>query len=166
VKRLQSHWVSFRFVARSYFCSDDCEMGAPVGLPAALAPESDPALAGLEPLRFSRVTGRTLFESPECPCNMRNVTGYVRNIFSMAEGVGFEPTRACALPVFKTGAINHSTTPPASSDFARIVPLTRRRASGSSAPSLDDKKCAFAAKLTSPDGGADPPHARQPHMFM
>ena len=30
----------------------------------------------------------------------------------MAEGVGFEPTRACALPVFKTGAINHSTTPP------------------------------------------------------
>ena len=29
-----------------------------------------------------------------------------------AEGVGFEPTRACALPVFKTGAINHSTTPP------------------------------------------------------
>jgi hypothetical protein len=31
-----------------------------------------------------------------------------------AEGVGFEPTRACALPVFKTGAINHSTTPPSS----------------------------------------------------
>jgi hypothetical protein len=30
----------------------------------------------------------------------------------MAEGVGFEPTRAFALPVFKTGAINHSTTPP------------------------------------------------------
>src|ERR1041384_7227214 len=29
-----------------------------------------------------------------------------------AEGVGFEPTKACALPVFKTGAINHSTTPP------------------------------------------------------
>jgi hypothetical protein len=30
----------------------------------------------------------------------------------MAEGVGFEPTRTFALPVFKTGAINHSTTPP------------------------------------------------------
>src|SRR5689334_21554709 len=30
------------------------------------------------------------------------------------EGVGFEPTRAFALPVFKTGAINHSTTPPGS----------------------------------------------------
>ena len=28
--------------------------------------------------------------------------------------MGFEPTRACALPVFKTGAINHSTTPPCS----------------------------------------------------
>ena len=26
--------------------------------------------------------------------------------------MGFEPTRACTLPVFKTGAINHSTTPP------------------------------------------------------
>jgi hypothetical protein len=26
--------------------------------------------------------------------------------------VGFEPTRTFALPVFKTGAINHSTTPP------------------------------------------------------
>src|SRR3954465_10932017 len=36
----------------------------------------------------------------------------------MAEGVGFEPTRACALPVFKTGAINRSTTPP-------VCPLRR-----------------------------------------
>ena len=45
----------------------------------------------------------------------------------MAEGVGFEPTRACALPVFKTGAINHSTTPP-----RRNGPLfvTRFRAGG------------------------------------
>jgi hypothetical protein len=34
------------------------------------------------------------------------------DISRMAEGVGFEPTRACALPVFKTGAINRSTTPP------------------------------------------------------
>lgn len=29
-----------------------------------------------------------------------------------AEGVGFEPTEAFTSPVFKTGAINHSTTPP------------------------------------------------------
>ena len=29
-----------------------------------------------------------------------------------AERVGFEPTRTFALPVFKTGAINHSTTSP------------------------------------------------------
>ena len=28
------------------------------------------------------------------------------------EGVGFEPTEALTSPVFKTGAINHSTTPP------------------------------------------------------
>ena len=31
----------------------------------------------------------------------------------MAEGEGFEPPRACALPVFKTGAFNHSAIPPA-----------------------------------------------------
>ena len=30
----------------------------------------------------------------------------------LAEGVGFEPTRACAPPVFKTGALSHSATPP------------------------------------------------------
>gem|GEM_PF-3777118 len=30
----------------------------------------------------------------------------------LAEGVGFEPTRPFGLPVFKTGAINRSTTPP------------------------------------------------------
>ena len=29
-----------------------------------------------------------------------------------AEGVGFEPTEAFTSPVFKTGAINHSTTFP------------------------------------------------------
>ena len=28
------------------------------------------------------------------------------------EGVGFEPTEACASPVFKTGSLNHSDTPP------------------------------------------------------
>jgi hypothetical protein len=31
---------------------------------------------------------------------------------TMAEGVGFEPTEPCGSPVFKTGAIDHSTTPP------------------------------------------------------
>ena len=30
----------------------------------------------------------------------------------LAEGVGFEPTDACASPVFKTGAIDHSATLP------------------------------------------------------
>ena len=39
------------------------------------------------------------------------LTGF-QSAIELAEGVGFEPTRACALPVFKTGAINHSTTPP------------------------------------------------------
>ena len=30
----------------------------------------------------------------------------------MAEGVGFEPTEPFGSPVFKTGAIDHSATPP------------------------------------------------------
>jgi hypothetical protein len=30
----------------------------------------------------------------------------------VAEGVGFEPTEPFGSPVFKTGAIDHSTTPP------------------------------------------------------
>ena len=29
----------------------------------------------------------------------------------MAEGVGFEPTRPCGLPVFKTGAFNRTLPP-------------------------------------------------------
>ena len=37
-----------------------------------------------------------------------------------AEGVGFEPTEAFASPVFKTGAINHSTTPPAVDPWGRF----------------------------------------------
>ena len=45
----------------------------------------------------------------------------------MAEGVGFEPTRACALPVFKTGAINHSTTPPEIAPlFSNAIRLARQ----------------------------------------
>jgi hypothetical protein len=30
----------------------------------------------------------------------------------VADGVGFEPTRGCPLPVFKTGAFNRSATHP------------------------------------------------------
>ena len=36
----------------------------------------------------------------------------VKNIASLAEGVGFEPTFAFAKAVFKTAAIVHSATPP------------------------------------------------------
>ena len=32
--------------------------------------------------------------------------------FAESEGVGFEPTEPFGSPVFKTGAIDHSTTPP------------------------------------------------------
>ena len=30
----------------------------------------------------------------------------------LAEGEGFEPSKPYGLPVFKTGAFNHSATPP------------------------------------------------------
>jgi hypothetical protein len=49
------------------------------------------------------------------------------HFLKMAEGVGFEPTRACALPVFKTGAINHSTTPPGAREVG-VIDLNRPRA--------------------------------------
>jgi hypothetical protein len=52
-----------------------------------------------------------------------NQKSAIRNQQLTAEGVGFEPTRACALPVFKTGAINHSTTPPGKVPRPRIVLL-------------------------------------------
>ena len=38
----------------------------------------------------------------------------------LAEGVGFEPTRACTLTVFKTVAFNRSATPPRY-DFSRVL---------------------------------------------
>ena len=31
---------------------------------------------------------------------------------TLVEEVGFEPTEDCSSPVFKTGALNHSATPP------------------------------------------------------
>ncbi len=42
----------------------------------------------------------------------------------MAEGVGFEPTVGFPTPVFKTGAIDHSTTPPERSMRERYDLLT------------------------------------------
>ena len=35
-----------------------------------------------------------------------------REIFDLAEGVGFEPTDTFVSPVFKTGAFGRSATPP------------------------------------------------------
>ena len=35
----------------------------------------------------------------------------------LAEGVGFEPTFPCGIPVFKTGALVHSATPPLGPDI-------------------------------------------------
>ena len=41
----------------------------------------------------------------------------------MAEGVGFEPTVSCPTPVFKTGAFDHSATPPGAGERKRSGPL-------------------------------------------
>lgn len=38
--------------------------------------------------------------------------GVLDESLKLAEGVGFEPTVSCPTPVFKTGALNHSATPP------------------------------------------------------
>src|SRR2546423_10743441 len=96
----------------------------------------------------------------------------------LAEGVGFEPTRACALPVFKTGAINHSTTPPVSA-VAGIVPSLDCSAS----LSTEHGHLAYAAnghlaRCLLRDGAGETPTCRtgkmpvlrrcvrQPYMFM
>src|SRR5438128_5278717 len=39
-----------------------------------------------------------------------------------AEGEGFEPSMAFAMPVFKTGAIGHSATPPVSGADVKDLP--------------------------------------------
>ncbi len=39
------------------------------------------------------------------------------------EGVGFEPTVPFGTPVFKTGAINHSTTPPGPQPISDQLPF-------------------------------------------
>ena len=37
-----------------------------------------------------------------------------------AEGVGFEPTMPCGIPVFKTGAFDRSATPPGQPEDRKI----------------------------------------------
>ncbi len=59
-----------------------------------------------------------IFPDPET----RFGSGAIEN--DMAEGVRFELTRPFGLPVFKTGAINRSATPPGY-PAARIVPSLR-----------------------------------------
>ena len=40
------------------------------------------------------------------------LTASVVETWEKAEGVGFEPTMPCGIPVFKTGAFDRSATPP------------------------------------------------------
>jgi hypothetical protein len=48
----------------------------------------------------------------------------------LAEGVGFEPTETFASPVFKTGAINRSTTPPRKAKLGKVGRIGKLRALG------------------------------------
>lgn len=60
----------------------------------------------------------------------------------MAEGGGFEPPRACAPPVFKTGAFNHSAIPP----FAIILsPMDLQIAGKHAMVAAGSKGIGFAA---------------------
>ena len=69
----------------------------------------------------------------------------------LAEGVGFEPTRAFALPVFKTGAINHSTTPPVRQRSPELCHCRAREQGGSRCRSLDPKDHFACRPPDSPD---------------
>ena len=48
------------------------------------------------------------------------------NTFFLAEAVRFELTNGCPLPVFKTGAIDHSATPPEHAPGAHLPTCTKR----------------------------------------
>ena len=69
--------------------------------------------------------------SPSAPClrlelrssSHRKVSSRLRR---MAEGVGFEPTDPCGSPVFKTGAIDRSTTPPDRGKLANLSSAGKR----------------------------------------
>ena len=52
--------------------------------------------------------GRLTFEPLSSHHNKKHPQGV---LFIMAERVGFEPTDACASPVFKTGTFNQAQTP-------------------------------------------------------
>ena len=43
---------------------------------------------------------------------------YANNLFLLAEAVRFELTNGCPLPVFKTGAIDHSATLPEACEYS------------------------------------------------
>ena len=66
----------------------------------------------------------------------------------LAEGVGFEPTRAFALPVFKTGAINRSTTPPGIRGREKCVILGSASKVDRALRRSMPNQCAFGATIS------------------
>lgn len=63
--------------------------------------------------------------------NARCLDGYrIKRLLLLAEGQGFEPWEPRGSPVFKTGAIDHSATPPATVTEQRLclTPQSRKEA--------------------------------------
>ena len=67
--------------------------------------------------RIAGLEGRSSAIELQAPIN--SIFSFQR---SMAEGVGFEPTEACASTVFKTAAIDHSAILPFPGQLQYIVP--------------------------------------------
>ncbi len=78
-----------------------------VGRPANVLRAQSRLAAQLRVSRLRLETVKRYDPAPKGPS-----TGWDSGMKGMAEEVGFEPTRPCGLPVFKTSAIDHSATPP------------------------------------------------------
>jgi hypothetical protein len=89
------------------------EDGGGGGIDSGRPPSLDASLARWAPVRIAHL------RSPWLAPNRTGVRIHLHNFChhkggKMAEGVGFEPTGPFGPAVFKTAAINHSTTPPES----------------------------------------------------
>jgi hypothetical protein len=76
----------------------------------------------------------------------------------MAEEVGFEPTEPCGSPVFKTGAIDHSATPPASDKIPSGQTRTQaksRRPNPKICRAIVDARCEWRYERPSPQAEID-----------
>ena len=93
---------------RGWDCLRPCRFALRAGnaLLARLAPAFEPGAS------------QGFSSRPETPDPSPDVPGW-----GLAEGVGFEPTEPFGSPVFKTGAIDHSTTPPLGCSYVELKGL-------------------------------------------